>query len=79
MRLPGELAVDDAATLLNTTWDSDATTVGGLVTSGLGHLPTVGETVTIGDYEFEVERAAERAIESVLARRVTPEPEEPGE
>jgi putative hemolysin len=79
MRLPGEMAVDDAATLLNTTWDSDATTVGGLVTSGLGHLPTVGETVTIGDYEFEVERAAERAIESVLARRVTPEPEEPGE
>jgi putative hemolysin len=79
MRLPGEMAADDAAALLKTTWDSDATTVGGLVTSGLGHLPTVGETVTIGDYEFEVERAAERAIESVLARRVTPEPEEPAE
>jgi CBS domain containing-hemolysin-like protein len=71
-RLPGEMAVDDAAALLQTSWDTDATTVGGLVTGALGHLPVAGETVTIGDYEFEVERAAERAIVSVLAHRTTP-------
>jgi CBS domain containing-hemolysin-like protein len=77
-RLPGEMAVDDAATLLDTRWDAEATTVAGLVTGGLGHLPIAGETVTIGDYEFEVERAAERAVISVLARRVTPLRQEQG-
>jgi CBS domain containing-hemolysin-like protein len=79
IRLPGEMAVDDTAVLLKTRWDTDATTVGGLVTSGLGHLPAAGETVTIGEYEFEVERAAERAVESVLARRVVPLPDEEAE
>jgi putative hemolysin len=76
LRLPGGMAVDEAATLLNTAWETDSATVGGLVTAALGHLPASGEVTTIGDYEFEVERVAERAIESVLARRVTPEPVE---
>jgi CBS domain containing-hemolysin-like protein len=76
IRLPGEMAVDDAATFLNTMWDVDATTVGGLVTAGLGHLPVPGETVVLGDFEFEVERVADRAVESVLARRLTPERED---
>jgi CBS domain containing-hemolysin-like protein len=70
MRLPGSMAVDDAAVLLRTTWETDATTVGGLVTAGLGHLPVPRETVTIGEYEFEVERVAERALQSVVARRI---------
>jgi CBS domain containing-hemolysin-like protein len=74
VRMPGEMAVDDAAAILRTMWESDATTVGGLVTAALGHLPVSGENVTIGDYEFEVERVAERAVESVIARRVAPEP-----
>lgn len=79
VRLPGEMAVDDAAGLLQTSWDTDTTTVGGLVTAGLGHLPVAGESVVMGDYEFEVERAAERAVVSVLARRTTPEPVETDE
>lgn len=70
MRLPGGLAVDDAATLLRTHWDTEATTVGGLVTAALGHLPAVGEEVMVGDFEFVVERVARRAVESVVARRV---------
>jgi CBS domain containing-hemolysin-like protein len=70
MRLPGALAVDDAASALDVTWDTDATTVGGLVTAALGHLPVPGERVTIGDYEFEVERLTGRALQSVVARRV---------
>ena len=73
-RLPGSMAVDDAATALNTELNSDATTVGGLVTAALGHLPVPGETVTVGDYEFEVERVADRALESVLARPVAAQP-----
>ena len=44
MRLPGEMAVDDAAAMLRTMWETDATTVGGLVTAALGHLPVSGET-----------------------------------
>ena len=72
-RLPGVMAVDDAAVLLNTRWDTDATTVGGLVTAALGHLPSAGERATLDEYEFEVERVTDRALDSVLARRVVPE------
>jgi len=70
MRLPGGMAVDDAATALRTMLESDAASVGGLVTEALGHLPLAGEAVRIGDFEFEVERVAEKAVETVVARRV---------
>ena len=73
VRLPGGMTVDDAAILLRTEWESDATTVGGLITAALGHLPAPGERVQIGEYEFDVERVADRAVESVLARRVVSE------
>ena len=69
-RLPGAMAVDDAALLLNTTWDTAATTVGGMVTEGLGHLPAPGERTAIGDYEFAVERVAAKTVEWVTATRV---------
>ena len=73
LRLPGGMMVDDAANLLRAMWDTQATTVGGLVTEALGHLPVPGETVRIGDGEFEVERVADRAIESVIVRPVEPD------
>jgi CBS domain containing-hemolysin-like protein len=73
-RLPGSMAVDDAEILLNTELDSEATTIGGLVTAALGRLPVPADTVTVGDYEFEVERVADRAPESLLARPVVTEP-----
>jgi CBS domain containing-hemolysin-like protein len=76
LRLPGGMAVDDAQTALRTMWETDATTVGGLVTAILGHLPSPGETVRIGDYDLAVERVADRAVESVLARRVRPDDNE---
>jgi Mg2+/Co2+ transporter CorC len=47
--------------------------VNGLVTQALGHLPTPGEHVTIGDFEFEVEDVRRRALVSALARRLRPE------
>jgi len=75
-RLPGGMAIDDAATALRTTLESDAASVGGLVTEALGHLPLAGESVRIGDFEFEVERVAERAVESVLVRRVRSDDDE---
>ena len=72
VRLPGAMSVDDAAIALNTTWETDATTVGGMVTGALGHLPTTGEIVVIGDYALEVERVAGKVLESVYATRVEP-------
>jgi CBS domain containing-hemolysin-like protein len=72
-RLPGQMPVDDAATFLNTKWETDAATVNGLVTQALGHLPTPGERVTIGDFEFEVEDVRRRALVSALARRLRSE------
>jgi CBS domain containing-hemolysin-like protein len=76
MRLPGGMAVDDAAALLHTTWETDAATVGGLLTAALGRLPSPGDTASIGGYEFEVERVSDRAVDSVLTRRLEPDPDE---
>lgn len=73
VRIPGGMTVDDAAAWLNTTWEAEATTVGGLVTAALGRLPSPGDRVAIGDYEIEVERVTDRALDSVLARRVISE------
>jgi CBS domain containing-hemolysin-like protein len=70
IRVPGSMAVSDAAAVLRTRWNTDATTVGGFVTAALGRLPVQGDRVSVGDYEFEVERVADRAIASTLARRV---------
>jgi CBS domain containing-hemolysin-like protein len=69
-RLPGGMTVDNAATALNATWETDAATVGGMVIEALGHLPAPGEVITIGSLEFEVERVADRAVESVIVRRL---------
>jgi CBS domain containing-hemolysin-like protein len=72
VRLPGDMPVEDAAVLLENEFDTDASTVGGLVTEALGHLPAPGERVTIGEHEFTVERVIERAVESVVARKLVP-------
>ena len=73
VRLPGIMPVHDAAALLRTMWDTDATTVGGMVTAALGHLPVAGEVVEVGDYQFVVERVEDRALVSVVATRVPDE------
>lgn len=76
IRLPGEMGVEDAALLLETTWDTDASTVGGLVTEALGHIPAERESVVAGDFEFEVERVRDRIPQSVVVKRVVPVPSE---
>lgn len=68
-RLPGALSTTDAAALLGTAWDADATTVGGLVTAELGRLPLVGDRVEFSGFEWVVERMSGRAVESVVAVR----------
>lgn len=76
VRIPGRMAVDDAAVSLGTSWDTDAATIGGMITAALGHLPVPDERVIVGTYAFEVERVAERAVESVIAGRVTTDDDE---
>jgi putative hemolysin len=76
VRLPGSMSVDDAAVLLRTRWEIESTTVAGLVTEYLGHLPAAGERTMAGAFEFTVEQMSGHAIESVVARRVAVEPEE---
>ena len=77
-RLPGALSATDASALLGTTWDADATTVGGLVTAELGHLPGVGDQLDFAGFEWVVERMSGRAVDSVVATRLTaPSTEEP--
>jgi len=76
VRIPGEMGVNDAASLLGATWETDPSTVGGLVTEALGHIPAEAETVVIGSFEFEVERVRDRIPQSVAVRRVVAVPSE---
>jgi Mg2+/Co2+ transporter CorC len=69
------MTVDDAATVLDAKWDTDAATVGGMVIEALGHLPAPGELIAIGPHEFEVERVADRAVESVIVSQVQAGPD----
>jgi magnesium and cobalt transporter len=43
--------------------DEEYDTVGGMVTSEFGHLPEVGEEVSIGDYLFHVTEADDRRVQ----------------
>ncbi|MCL5050051.1 HlyC/CorC family transporter [Aliidiomarina maris] len=45
--------------------DSEYDTVGGLVASAFGHLPTIGEVVSIGDLAFKVTAADRRRIQQL--------------
>ena len=79
IRLPGQMPVEDAASFIGTTWETEAATVNGLVTEALGHLPTPGEHVVIGDFEFEVEDVRRRALVTAVARRAKQEPAAQGQ
>jgi len=77
VRMPGSMTIQDAATALATRWDTDAATVGGMVIEALGHIPVPGERISVGEYDFEIERLADRAVESVIAIKLpTPRDED---
>ena len=57
------------------TQETESTTVGGLVTEWLGHVPQAGEVVERDGIRIEVTAADERRVEAVRISRVTvPEP-----
>ncbi len=70
VRMPGSLRVDEASDFLGSPLNGDVDTVGGLVTQHLGHLPHVGERVTLKNIEFEVEAVVNRAVASLIATKV---------
>jgi putative hemolysin len=74
---PGSLDLDRLQDLLNfrPEGDTESTTVGGLVTEWVGHVPRVGETVEHGGIRIEVLAGNERRVEEVRISRVpTPSP-----
>jgi Mg2+/Co2+ transporter CorC len=49
-----------------------------MVMEALGRLPSPGDTVAIGGYEFEVEQVADRVVDSVIVAAIDqPEQKEP--
>ncbi len=49
--------------------DDEYDTVGGLVTARIGHLPSVGEEVTIGSLHFKVTKADSRRLHQIAVRQ----------
>jgi magnesium and cobalt transporter len=43
--------------------DEEFDTIGGMITSEFGHLPTVGEEITVGDFVFRVTEADDRRVQ----------------
>ena len=68
VRLPGRLQLYETARWIGTEWDGESDTVGGLVVERLARIPEAGEIVVIDGVEVEIERVAQHAVRSVLAR-----------
>lgn len=74
---PGSLDVDRLQELLNfrPEDDTESTTIGGLMTEWLGHVPQVGEAVERGGIRIEVLAGNERRVDEVrISRAETPSP-----
>jgi putative hemolysin len=68
VRLPGRLQLYETARWIGTEWDGESDTVGGLVIERMGRIPEAGDTAVIDGVEIEIERVAQHAVRSVLAR-----------
>ncbi len=67
LRVNGRVALDDLSDFLGVELpEGEWSTVGGLIFSTLGHVPTVGESLDVGDHRFLVERVQGRRIARVL-------------
>jgi CBS domain containing-hemolysin-like protein len=70
LRVHGRMPISELNDLLEARLpDDDWDTVGGLIFSKLGHVPTVGEVVVVDGYQLVVERLQGRRITRV---RITP-------
>lgn len=69
--LPGDMAVDEMAELIGFTLPPKRRyeTVAGLVIDAFKHLPSLGQTVKLGSWRFEVVDLDGRRVDKVLASR----------
>jgi CBS domain containing-hemolysin-like protein len=76
--VPGNMDVDRIAQLFGVRIESrEASSVGGLVSELMGHIPQAGETVTESGLRMEVLDSTERRVERVRISRVPIKPPEP--
>ncbi len=71
--LPGDMAVDEMADLIGLTLPPKRRyeTVAGLVIDALQHLPSLGQSVKVGRWRFEVVDLDGRRVDKVLASRIS--------
>jgi len=69
--LPGDMAVDEMAELIGFALPPKRRyeTVAGLVIDAIKHLPSLGQTVKVGNWRFEVVDLDGRRVDKVLATR----------
>ncbi|HEX9580417.1 MAG TPA: hemolysin family protein [Gemmatimonadales bacterium] len=73
LQVDGRLTLEALSALIGTIVEHDeVSTVGGLIYSELGHVPAVGESLTIGDYRVVVEQVHRRRIRRVSFERLPP-------
>jgi putative hemolysin len=75
VRLPGRLQLYETGRWIGTEWDGESDTVGGLVVERMGRIPEVGETAVIDGVAIEIERVAQHAVRSIVARPLEPDPD----
>ncbi|MFP4208825.1 MAG: HlyC/CorC family transporter [Wenzhouxiangella sp.] len=69
-RVQALTVIEDFNEALGTDFSDEAyDTIGGLVVAEFGRLPEPGESVTIGEWQFEVESADDRRLHSMVVRR----------
>lgn len=74
----GTVTLDELSALLETSLESEEiSTVGGLVYSELGRVPTPGEEMRIGDFRVVVEKVYKRRVRRVYFERVGEDVSEP--
>lgn len=71
--LPGNMAVDEMAEIIGFTLPPKRRyeTVAGLVIDGFKHLPSLGQSVKVGNWKFEVVDLDGRRVDKVLASRAS--------
>ncbi|ULJ61284.1 HlyC/CorC family transporter [Wielerella bovis] len=70
-RIKATTEIEDINTYFGTTFSTEeADTIGGLVIQQLGHLPVRGEKVVLGDLLFNVARADNRRLHTLMATRI---------
>ena len=70
VQLPGTTPVDEAGAALGVRFETQATTLGGLIVERLGRLPVAGDAIEVEGVALTVQETSATAVETVVARPV---------